>query len=144
MILDEIMAARKEQLAREQKRVSFAEMQQRAAQALERRTPVSLAKALRKSTLSCICEVKKASPSKGLICPDFHPVEIAKAYEAAGANAISCLTEEHYFQGSSHRLHNYGCDRTGRKCRFRSCERISSSTPIKFMRQRQSVQMHCF
>ena len=55
MILDEIMAARKEQLAREQKRVSFAEMQQRAAQALERRTPVSLAKALRKSTLSCIC-----------------------------------------------------------------------------------------
>ena len=75
MILDEIMAARKEQLAREQKRVSFAEMQQRAAQALERRTPVSLAKALRKSTLSCICEVKKASPSKGLICPDFHPVE---------------------------------------------------------------------
>lgn len=50
MILDEIMAARKEQLAREQKRVSFAEMQQRAAQVLERRTPVSLAKALRKST----------------------------------------------------------------------------------------------
>ena len=45
MILDEIMAARKEQLAREQKRVSFAEMQQRAAQALERRMPVSLAKA---------------------------------------------------------------------------------------------------
>lgn len=104
MILDEIMAARKEQLAREQKRVSFAEMQQRAAQALARRTPVSLAKALRKSTLSCICEVKKASPSKGLICPDFHPVEIAKAYEAAGANAISCLTEEHYFQGSSEYL----------------------------------------
>lgn len=104
MILDEIMAARKEQLAREQKRVSFAEMQQRAAQVLERRTPVSLAKALRKSTLSCICEVKKASPSKGLICTDFHPVEIAKAYEAAGANAISCLTEEHYFQGSSEYL----------------------------------------
>ena len=104
MILDEIMAARKEQLAREQKRVSFAEMQQRAAQTLARRTPVSLAKALRKSTLSCICEVKKASPSKGLICPDFHPVEIAKAYEAAGANAISCLTEERYFQGSSEYL----------------------------------------
>ena len=83
MILDEIMAARKEQLAREQKRVSFAEVQQRAAQALARRTPVSLAKALRKSTLSCICEVKKASPSKGLICPDFHPVEIASEYLAA-------------------------------------------------------------
>ena len=68
------------------------EMQKRAEKALAERKPVSLKAALRQDTLSCICEVKKASPSKGLIRADFQPVEIAKAYEAAGANAISCLS----------------------------------------------------
>ena len=46
-----------------------------------------------------ISEVKKASPSKGVIAEDFRPVETAIAYEDAGAAAISCLTEEHYFKG---------------------------------------------
>ncbi len=101
MILDEIMTHRAHQLEQEKERCTLTEMKQRAEKALAERTPISLAKALKRDTISCICEVKKASPSKGLICADFHPVEIAKAYEAAGANAISCLTEEHYFQGSS-------------------------------------------
>ena len=56
--------------------------------------------ALKKPGMSYICEVKKASPSKGLIAPDFPYVEIAKEYEAAGASAISCLTEPFYFMGS--------------------------------------------
>jgi len=55
--------------------------------------------ALRAPGMSFICEVKKASPSKGLIAPDFPYLKIAGEYEAAGAAAISCLTEPHYFQG---------------------------------------------
>ena len=57
--------------------------------------------ALKADGLSVIAEVKKASPSKGLISKNFDPVGTAVQYEAAGAAAVSCLTEEHYFMGSS-------------------------------------------
>ena len=56
--------------------------------------------ALRRPGLSFICEVKRASPSKGLIAPDFPYLDIARAYEAAGADAVSCLTEPKWFVGS--------------------------------------------
>ena len=56
-------------------------------------------KALKNDDLSFICELKKASPSKGLIACHFHYLEIAREYEAAGASAISCLTEPHWFLG---------------------------------------------
>lgn len=56
-------------------------------------------KALSKDELSVICEVKKASPSKGVIAEDFPYLKIAKDYEAAGASAISCLTEPKWFKG---------------------------------------------
>ena len=56
--------------------------------------------ALKATGMSYICEVKKASPSKGLIAPDFPYMDIAAEYEAAGASAISCLTEPYWFLGS--------------------------------------------
>ena len=70
--------------------------------ALDTPTPRNFYTALTrpKDTLRVIAEVKKASPSAGLIREDFDPVAIAQAYEANGAAAISCLTDAHYFQGS--------------------------------------------
>lgn len=56
-------------------------------------------KALKTNDIAFICELKKASPSKGIICEDFDYIQIAKDYEAAGAAAVSVLTEPFYFQG---------------------------------------------
>ncbi|HEY5555380.1 indole-3-glycerol phosphate synthase TrpC [Acetobacterium sp.] len=63
--------------------------------------PFSFEKALRVDDIAFICEVKKASPSKGLIAKDFLYIQIAKEYETAGANAISVLTEPEFFQGAN-------------------------------------------
>lgn len=60
--------------------------------------------ALKKNEISFICECKKASPSKGLIAPDFPYLQIAEEYEAAGADCISVLTEPKWFLGSDHYL----------------------------------------
>lgn len=66
--------------------------------------PFAFEKALDRPDISCICEIKKASPSKGVIADDFPYLDIARAYEGAGAAAISVLTEPHYFQGSDQYL----------------------------------------
>lgn len=99
MILDEIVQKRKMQLEREIKKISREQMREKALE--EARPVLDFYKALKDGGISIIAEVKKASPSKAVICEDFHPARQAIAYEKAGANAISCLTEEAYFKGSS-------------------------------------------
>jgi len=68
--------------------------------ALQQPPPLDLASALHGNRIQLIAEVKKASPSKGVIRPNFNPVEIAQIYANNGASAISVLTEAKYFQGS--------------------------------------------
>lgn len=99
MILDDIVLKRKEQLKREMADTSLLCMKEKALSCLSPHP--SFMDALATDEMSVICEVKKASPSKGVIEPNFMPVEQAKAYEKAGASAISCLTEEHFFMGNS-------------------------------------------
>lgn len=66
-----------------------------------RRTGFPFRRALEAEGMSFICEVKRASPSKGIISPDFPYLDIAKEYESMGASAISVLTEPHFFKGSN-------------------------------------------
>ena len=101
-ILNEIAAHTKERIAEEKFKVPLRELisQQNSDLAKHAEEKISFLEALKKPGMSYICEVKKASPSKGLIAPEFPYLEIAKEYEAAGASAISCLTEPFYFMGS--------------------------------------------
>ena len=102
MILDDIMKFRKEQLAREKAAVPDEEMKRLALECT--RPTLGFKSAISKTGVNIISEVKKASPSKGVISPDFHPVKTAINYQNSGAAAISVLTEEHYFMGSSEYL----------------------------------------
>lgn len=100
MILDEIAEKTKERVAKQKKEVSLEEMKEKAEK-MEKNTGFPFLRALQTEDIAFICEVKKASPSKGVIAEDFPYVEIAKEYEEAGAAAISVLTEPYYFQGSN-------------------------------------------
>lgn len=99
MILDEIAAKTRERIAKEKQNLPPGELR-RMAETMEKETGFPFEAALRAPGLSFICEVKKASPSKGVIAEHFPYLDIAKEYEAAGASAISVLTEPFYFQGS--------------------------------------------
>lgn len=100
-ILDEIAAKTRERIAKRKAAVPLEELRAQAESMREKagNTDFPFEQALKQQGISFICEVKKASPSKGLIAPEFPYVQIAEEYEAAGAAAISCLTEPYYFQG---------------------------------------------
>lgn len=103
MILDELAAAARERIRLEKQTVPPQELR-RMAEKLPAGTEFPFEKALRQPGLSFICEVKKASPSKGVIAEDFPYLEIAREYEAAGASAISVLTEPTRFLGQNQYL----------------------------------------
>ena len=98
MILDRIVEATKIRVAQE-KQVETLEAVKAAALALPADTGFPFEAALRQQDFNFICEVKKASPSKGIIAEHFPYLDIAKEYEVAGAAAISVLTEPDFFKG---------------------------------------------
>lgn len=98
-ILDEIVAYKREFLAHQMTLVSFENIAELAETSPE---PPSFFEGLADGDdIAVITEVKKASPSKGLIRADFDPVAIAEAYESNGSSALSVLTDEKFFQGSA-------------------------------------------
>lgn len=98
MILDKIVQVKHEEIIRDKSNRSLESLIEGIKQLPPTR---DFATALKKGAgVNVIAEVKKASPSKGLICPDFDPVRLAQSYSAGGAAAISVLTDEQFFQGS--------------------------------------------
>lgn len=102
MILDQIVAATAKRVAALKETTSLEKLKSQATPA---KIPFGFEKALTQKSapreIAFICEVKKASPSKGVIAVDFPYVDIARDYQAAGADAISVLTEPDFFQGSN-------------------------------------------
>ncbi|MBR2176490.1 MAG: indole-3-glycerol phosphate synthase TrpC [Clostridia bacterium] len=98
MILDTLAQSTRKRIEAQKKIISLSELKEKALSLPKKN--FEFEKALRGDDIRFICEVKKASPSKGLIAPDFPYLKIAEEYEAAGAAAVSVLTEPEYFKGS--------------------------------------------
>ena len=98
-ILDELAAYARERVAREKENISLSELRRMAL--ASPKGSFAFENALKTDDIAFICECKKASPSKGLIAPDFPYLQIALDYEAAGADCISVLTEPKWFLGSN-------------------------------------------
>jgi indole-3-glycerol phosphate synthase len=103
MILDRIVSYNLEELEHKKRRLPLAELQRMA---LQQSPALNMASSLRGDGIRLIAEVKKASPSRGIIRSDFNPVEIVEVYANNGAAAISILTEARHFQGSLDHLKN--------------------------------------
>lgn len=100
-ILEKILATKRDEIARAVAAVPLAEMRARAEAAAPPRDFVGALRAkIAVGRPAVIAEIKKASPSKGVLRKDFRPDEIARSYEAAGAACLSVLTDRQYFQGA--------------------------------------------
>jgi indole-3-glycerol phosphate synthase len=129
-ILEKILVTKCEEITAGLAVVPLAEMRARAEAQLPTRDFVGAIRAkIAAGGSAVIAEIKKASPSKGVIRPDFHPADIAASYERGGAACLSVLTDRHYFQGCPNI-----CSRRAPPARCRCCARISSSTPTRSMR----------
>jgi indole-3-glycerol phosphate synthase len=100
-ILDKIVEEKKREVAKLPARlIASGDLRDALLEHGERRDFIAALRKPRHGDIALIAEVKKASPSAGIICKDFNPVRIAKAYEAAGAGCLSVLTDGKFFQGS--------------------------------------------
>ena len=103
--LQEICAAKRQEVAKGKAAVPFSELEQ---QALEQQQPRGFEQALGRaagSGFGLVAEIKKASPSKGVIRPNFDPADHARAYAAGGATCLSVLTDRQFFQGHNDFIH---------------------------------------
>jgi indole-3-glycerol phosphate synthase len=103
-VLDEICAARRASVALRKAALPLDELRHRLPDTPARGFERALRATLARGELALIAEIKKASPSQGLIRPAFDPTALAKAYAAGGATCLSVLTEERWFQGSDRYL----------------------------------------
>jgi indole-3-glycerol phosphate synthase len=100
-ILDKIVEEKQREVAKlPERRIAAGDLRDALLERGERRDFVAALRHPRRGDVALIAEVKKASPSAGVICKDFDPVRIAQEYEAGGASCLSVLTDESFFQGS--------------------------------------------
>jgi indole-3-glycerol phosphate synthase len=100
-MLDKIIAQKRQEIEQRKKKSTINYLQQRIAQ---QKPTLDLALALKGDHIRLIAEVKQASPSRGMLIPNFNPIELAQTYAEGSAAAISVLTEENYFMGSIEHL----------------------------------------
>ncbi len=101
-VLDKIMAHKAEEVAAGKRKFSLADVKAKAGDTEPARGFVAaLNQSLKAGRSAVIAEVKKASPSKGIIRPDFYPAKIAESYQKHGASCLSVLTDEEFFKGSA-------------------------------------------
>jgi indole-3-glycerol phosphate synthase len=96
-MLNKIVAEKRKEITQRKRSSPLSELKERIAR---REAPLDFASALRGDGIRLIAEIKRASPSRGVLCPNFNPVALARTYADNGAAAISVLTETNYFQGS--------------------------------------------